>query len=92
MKKTNNSHHYEKVQLVVNQDGVMIVDDPAKPPQAFFESATLSAVQEHPDGKCAFALSTIVSGNTKHKCHLFLQDKEPVKEIIDVIQSQIQQK
>ena len=29
MKKTNSSQQYDKVQLVVNQDGVMIVDDPS---------------------------------------------------------------
>ena len=81
--------HYKKVQLVINENGITIIDDVSKTPQAFFERATLSGVQAQPEGKFAFAFTTVVSGNTKHKCHLFLQDKEDMNRIVSVIQSQI---
>jgi outer membrane biosynthesis protein TonB len=76
MKKSpDSSQHYRKAQLVCSPGGIIIMDDQTQTPQAFYERATISGVQSHPDGKCAFAFMTVVSGNTKHKCHLFLQDK-----------------
>lgn len=90
MKKSpGNAQHYKKAQLVLSPRGVMMVDDKTQTPQAFYESATISGVQSHPDGKCAFAFTTVVSGNTKHKCHLFLQDTEPIGAIIKEIQTYI---
>ena len=90
MKKSgNNSQHYKKAQLVFSPKGVMIVDEQTQSPQAFYERATISAVQSHPDGKCAFAFTTVVSGNTKHKCHLFLQDQDPIGPIIKELKTYI---
>ena len=90
MKKSpGKAQHYNKAQLVLSPRGVMMVDNKTQTPQAFYESATISGVQSHPDGKCAFAFTTVVSGNTKHKCHLFLQDTEPIGAIIKEIQTYI---
>ncbi len=88
-KSTDSSQHYKKAQLVFSPRGVMITDEQTQTPQAFYERATISGVQSHPDGKCAFAFTTVVSGNTKHKCHLFLQDKDPIGAIIKEIQTYI---
>jgi hypothetical protein len=83
MKKSPDSgQHYRKAQLVCSPGGIIIMDDQTQTPQAFYERATIS-------GKCAFAFMTVVSGNTKHKCHLFLQDKEPIGAIIKEIQTYI---
>ena len=88
-KSTDSGQHYKKAQLVFSPRGVMIKDEQTQTPQAFYERATISGVQSHPDGKCAFAFTTVVSGNTKHKCHLFLQDKDPIGAIIKEIQTYI---
>jgi hypothetical protein len=88
-KSTDNGQHYKKAQLVFSPRGVMITDEQTQTPQAFYERATISGVQSHPDGKCAFAFTTVVSGNTKHKCHLFLQDKDPIGAITKEIQTYI---
>lgn len=84
-----NVQHYKKAQLVLSPRGVMMLDGKTQTPQAFYESAIISGVQSHPDGKCAFAFTTLVSGNTKHKCHLFLQDTDPIDAIIKEIQTYI---
>ncbi|XP_028398504.1 uncharacterized protein LOC114522083 [Dendronephthya gigantea] len=88
-KSTNNGQHYRKAQLVFSPNGVMIVDNQTQAAQAFYERATISGVQSHPDGKCAFAFTTVVSGNTKHKCHLFLQDTDPIDAIVREIQTYV---
>ena len=88
-KSTNNGQHYRKAQLVFSPKGVMIVDGQTQAAQAFYERAIISGVQSHPDGKCAFAFTTVVSGNTKHKCHLFLQDTDPIDAIVKEIQAYV---
>jgi hypothetical protein len=88
-KSADNGQHYKKAQLVLSPRGVMIMDEQTHTPQAYYERAAISGVQSHPDGKCAFAFTTVVSGNTKHKCHLFLQDTDPIGAIIKETQTYI---
>lgn len=88
-KSTANIQHYQKALLILNARGLMIMDEQSQTPQAFYERETISGVQSHPAGKCAFGITTRVSGNTKHKCHLFIQDKEPICVITKAIQTYI---
>lgn len=64
------------VTLTVEADGIRMVDPQRqdKSGHMFFPFTTVNSIKSHPENPEYFAFSTAVSGDTKHKCHLFLQD------------------
>lgn len=84
-KSADHTRHNKKAQLIISPRGVTIVDDKIRTSQAFYEHSLISGVQTHPNAKCAFAFTTVVSGSSKQKCHLFLEDSEPINVIVEEI-------
>ena len=62
------------VKMDVGADGVSMYDK-LRPDsgQRFFPFSDISLIKSHQDYPEFFAFSTVVTGDTKHKCHLFKQ-------------------
>lgn len=58
----------------------------------FFPLSSVSNVMAHPETPEYFAFATVVTGDSKHKCHLFQQTKVPSSELIQSFQAFMQRK
>lgn len=77
-----------EVVLNLSLEGVKMTNATEKGGQGmFFSFDSVSHVMAHPENTEYFAFSTIVTGDSKHKCHLFEQTKIPPTELIERFQA-----
>ena len=77
-----------EVVLTLSLDGVKMTSPREKGAQGmFFPFSSVSNAMAHPENPEYFAFATIVTGDSKHKCHLFEQTKIPPAELIEKFQA-----
>lgn len=79
----------KKVSLSVSIDGVKMTNERAQQgeQEMFFPISSVSHVMAHPENPEYFAFALMVTGDSKHKCHLFQQTKVPSKEVIETFEA-----
>lgn len=85
LKKFGKEQPSSEVVLSVSVDGVQMMNSRAKKEEQgmFFTFSSVSNVMAHPESPEYFAFATIVTGDSKHKCHLFWQTKVPSEELVE---------
>ena len=89
LKRLGKTQPKNDVKMDVGADGVAMYDT-LRPEnsQRFFPFSDIHLIKSHPDYPDYFAFSTVVTGDTKHKCHLFQQiDDYSCGEIIKAFES-----
>lgn len=89
LKKFGHEQPSNEVNLSVCIDGVEMKDsrDQKADQGMFFPFSSVSNVMAHPETPEYFAFATVVTGDSKHKCHLFQQTKIPSAEMIKSFQA-----
>ncbi|XP_068682779.1 uncharacterized protein [Montipora foliosa] len=79
----------KEVSLFVSIDGVKMTNKNAQKgeQEMFFPFSSVNHVMAHPENPEYFAFALVVTGDSKHKCHLFQQTKVPPGELIETFQS-----
>lgn len=81
-KHTGTPPTMKEVELCLTSEGVTMLDPQCRDVgQRFFPFPCISNIRTHKDYPEYFAFSTVVTGDAKHKCHIFKQVKEPCDEI-----------
>lgn len=75
----------KEVELSLSLDGVKMTNSCAAKgeQEMFFPFSSVSHVMSHPESPEYFAFALVVTGDSKHKCHLFKQTKVPPSELIE---------
>ena len=88
LKKFGMAKSSNEVVLNLTLEGVKMTNVTERGGQGmFFPIDSVSHVMAHPENAEYFAFSTIVTGDSKHKCHLFEQTKIPPTELIERFQA-----
>ena len=87
LKKFGHEQPSNEVALLVCIDGVEMKDSQKGGQGMFFPLSSVSNVMAHPETPEYFAFATVVTGDSKHKCHLFQQTKVPSSELIQSFQA-----
>jgi len=84
LKKFGKEQPSSEVVLSVSVDGVQMANSRAQMQEQgmFFPIDSVSNAMAHPEIPEYFAFATIVTGDSKHKCHLFLQTQVPSEELV----------
>ncbi|KAK3749510.1 hypothetical protein QZH41_013482 [Actinostola sp. cb2023] len=87
-KRTGTPPTMKEIELCITSDGVTMLDPQCRHVgQRFFPFPCISNVRTHKDYPGYFAFSTVVTGDAKHKCHIYKQVKEPCDEITAAFES-----
>lgn len=89
LKKFGKEQPTSEVKLSVSMDGVQMMNSRAQKGEQgmFFPFSSVSNAMAHPESPEYFAFATIVTGDSKHKCHLFQQTKVPAVDLIESFQA-----
>lgn len=89
LKKFGMEQPAREVVLSVSIDGVKMTNSHAQKgeQEMFFPFSSVNHVMSHPESPEYFAFSLVVTGDSKHKCHLFQQTKIPPTELIETFQA-----
>ena len=89
LKKFGKEQPFSEVVLLVSVDGVQMTNSRAQKEEQgmFFSFDSVSNAMAHPESPEYFAFATIVTGDSKHKCHLFRQTKVPSEELVGSFQA-----
>lgn len=89
LKKFGKEQPTSEVKLSVSIDGVQMMNSSAQKEEQgmFFAFSSVSNAMAHPESPEYFAFATIVTGDSKHKCHLFQQTKVPATDLIGSFQA-----
>ena len=84
LKKFGKEQPSSEVVLSVSVDGVQMTNTGAQKEDQgmFFPFDSVSNAMAHPEIPEFFAFATIVTGDSKHKCHLFRQTAVPSEELV----------
>ena len=85
LKKFGKEQPSSEVKLSVSIDGVQMTNSRAPKGEQgmFFPISSVSNAIAHPEIPEYFAFATIVTGDSKHKCHLFRQTQVPATDLIE---------
>ena len=85
LKKFGKEQPSSEVVLSVSVDGVQMMNSRAQKEEQgmFFPFDSVSNAMAHPEIPEYFAFATIVTGDSKHKCHLFRQTSVPSEELVE---------
>lgn len=89
LKKFGKEQPSSEVKLSVSIDGVRMTNSQAPKGEQgmFFPFSSVSNAMAHPESPEYFAFATIVTGDSKHKCHLFRQTQVPAPDLIESFQA-----
>lgn len=89
VKKFGKEQPSSEVKLSVSIDGVKMTNSQAHKGEQgmFFPFSSVSNAMAHPESPEYFAFATIVTGDSKHKCHLFWQTQVPATDLIESFQA-----
>lgn len=89
LKKFGQEQPSNQVTLSVSIDGVEMKNSRGQKGDQgmFFPFRSVSNAMAHPETPEYFAFATIVTGDSKHKCHLFHQTQVPSSELIESFQA-----
>lgn len=81
LKKFGKEQPSSDVVLSLSLDGVKMTYQGEQ--GMFFPFSSVSNAMAHPESPEYFAFATVVTGDSKHKCHLFRQTQVPSSELIE---------